>query len=433
MKKKYIIAVMLAALLLIPVLTASADTSTDGQPAFRIDERAVLQGMKQSWQQGYEPSVSNNMLSFILPIRSERAEGAIQTELILADEEASPFKQQTMTARTWRSESGVWEVTMTLRLMQGRRNGDYPCTIRITGTDSSGSSLRTDIPYTFHIRDGLPNTEQIRMELSDVQADLRLGEDGTVTAAIANPCRAVAFEQITLSVSDPSGEIIPQYAASLSLPDLLPGQRAEVRFPVTVLNKAAVAPHTVQLHFSWTALDGDRTQTSSYTLPVLQEMRLEQGGLKMASTVVAGDSVTLSLPLMNMGRADVVNVLATLTMPGITDRQSVLVGTIAPGETRQAQITLTPGRAVSGDFDGTLTVEAEDRDGNPTSFSLPVHLTVEEPPQPAVADEAAQAQKEKPPLLVYGLAGGCGLLLLLLLLQGILLRKKIHRLEEEKL
>ncbi len=433
MKKKYIIAVMLAALLLIPVLTASADTSTDGQPAFRIDERAVLQGMKQSWQQGYEPSVSNNMLSFILPIRSERAEGAIQTELILADEEASPFKQQTMTARTWRSESGVWEVTMTLRLMQGRRNGDYPCTIRITGTDSSGSSLRTDIPYTFHIRDGLPNTEQIRMELSDVQADLRLGEDGTVTAAIANPCRAVIFEQITLCVSDPTGDIIPQYAASLSLPDLLPGQQTEARFPVTVLNKAAVAPHTVQLQLSWTALNAARSQTSAYTLPVRQEIRLEQGGLKMASSVVAGDSVTLSLPLMNMGRAEIVNVLATLALPGLTDRQSVLVGTIAPGETRQAQITLTPGRAVSGDFDGTLTVEAEDRDGNPTSFSLPVHLTVEEPPQPAVADEAAQAQKEKPPLLVYGLAGGCGLLLLLLLLQGILLRKKIHRLEEEKL
>ena len=58
---------------------------------------------------------------------------------------------------------------------------------------------------------------------------------------------------------------------------------------------------------------------------------------------------------------------------------------------------------------------------------------MEEPPQPAVADEAAQAQSEKPPLLVYGLAGDWMLLLLILLLQGILLRKKIHRLEEEKL
>ena len=46
---------------------------------------------------------------------------------------------------------------------------------------------------------------------------------------------------------------------------------------------------------------------------------------------------------------------------------------------------------------------------------------------------AAQAQSEKPLLLVYGLAGDWMLLLLILLLQGILLRKKIHWLEEEKL
>ena len=125
--------------------------------------------------------------------------------------------------------------------------------------------------------------------------------------------------------------------------------------------------------------------------------------------------------------------LATLTLPGVTDRQSVLVGTIGPGETRQAQITLSPGKSVSGDFEGSLTVEATDNDGNPTSFSLPIHLTVEAPAQPASETDAAVSETEKPPILLYGLAGGCGLLLLLLLLQGFLLRGKIHRLEEERL
>ena len=152
----------------------------------------------------------------------------------------------------------------------------------------------------------------------------------------------------------------------------------------------------------------------------------------MASSVIAGDSVTLSLPLMNMGKADVINVLATVTLPGITDRQSVLVGTIAPGETRQAQITLTPGKDLSGDFDGTLTVEGTDSDGNPTAFSLPIHLTVEQPVKIVETDGAAK-EEEKAPVLIYGLAGGCGLLLVSLIAQGALLRKKIHRLEEEKL
>ena len=166
---------------------------------------------------------------------------------------------------------------------------------------------------------------------------------------------------------------------------------------------------------------------------VRQEIRLEQGGLKMASTVIAGDSVTLSLPLMNMGKADIVNVLAAVSLPGITERQAVLVGAIAPGETRQAQITLTAGKDISGDFQGTLAVEGEDNDGNPVSFSLPIQLTVEKPAVSAAAADTVQQKNEQPPFLIYALAGGCGLLLLVLLLQGVLLRRKIHRLEEDKL
>ena len=153
----------------------------------------------------------------------------------------------------------------------------------------------------------------------------------------------------------------------------------------------------------------------------------------MASSVVAGDSVTLSLPLMNMGRGSVVNVLATVSLPGIADRQSVLVGSIAPGETRQAQITLTPGKNVSGDFSGVLTVTAADEDGNPASLSLPVSLTVEKPPAAEKAPDAAQESPEEAPLLPLLLGAGCSALLIALVLQGALLRRKIRRLEEAQL
>ena len=225
---------------------------------------------------------------------------------------------------------------------------------------------------------------------------------------------------------------MPREADTVYLPALGPGEEYHLTFPVSVLPKASVAPHMMKFDFAWTANGKAVTQTASYNVPVRQEIRLEQGGLKMPSSVVAGDSVTLSLPLMNMGRADVVNVLATLSLPGITDRQSVLVGTIAPGETRQAQITLTPGKDLSGDYEGTLTVEGTDNDGNPTSFFLPISLTVEKPIKTTAIDIPNQ-EPVKPPILTYALGGGCGVLFLILIAQGILLRKKIHRLEEDKL
>ena len=429
MNRKYIIAVLLTAFLLIPFFAAQSEEKAN----FEIDQRRVLQGMNRSWLQGYEPTISNNYLSMVLPILSDQAEGSIQTEWIVLHESASPFKPQTMYVKTQRAESGVYAVRLNLAMYADRRNGDYPCVIRITGHAKSGKLLMSEIPYTLRVRDGLPTNETLRMAIHDVETDLNVGEDGCIRAVLRNPCQTVAYEQPVLHITDPTGDIIPREVDVLYLPDLAPGESVQVEYPVAVLGKASVARHCLKFDLTWTALEQNVSQTESYTVPVKQEIRLEQGGLKMASSVIAGDSVTLSLPLMNMGKSDIINVLATVALPGITERQAVLVGTIAPGETRQAQITLTTGKDVSGDFQGTLTVEGEDNDGNPVSFSLPVSLTVEKPVSQTATTGETTLKDEKTPLLVYGLAGGCGLFFAAFLLQGILLRRKIRRLEEEKL
>ncbi len=392
-----------------------------------------MQGMNRSWLQGYEPTVSNNYLSLVLPILSDQADGLIQTELVMPDESISPFKPQTMSVKTQRADSGVYAVRLNLELYPDRKNGDYPCVIRITGYAKSGKLLKTEIPYTIRIRDGLPTKETLRMRIHEVETNLNVGEDGFIRFTLRNPCRTVSCEQPVLHITDPAGDVIPREVDVLYLPDLAPGESVTVEYPVTVLGKASVARHSLKFDLSWTARGQTVSQTESRTVAVKQEIRLEQGGLKMASSVVAGDSVTISLPLMNMGKADIINVLATVALHGITDRQAVLVGTIAPGETRQAQITLATGKDASGDFAGTLTVEGTDSDGNPVSFSLPVSLTVEKPVIQTAAIDEPTGHGEKTPPLVYTLAGGCGLLFLSFLLQGFLLKRKIHRLEEDKL
>ena len=122
-------------------------------------------------------------------------------------------------------------------------------------------------------------------------------------------------------------------------------------------------------------------------------------------------------------------------MPGVTERQSVLVGTIQPGETKQAQLILSPGKDIKGDFDGELAVECTDQDGNSYSFTLPLRLTVTEPvlTVSSAAGTAEKKQEAKTPVAVWVLAGACGFLLILLLTQGTLLRRKVHMLEEAKL
>ena len=356
----------------------------------------------------------------------------IRAELIMENEAISPLKPQTMTAgMTW-VESGLWAARFSLKCHSDRVNGDYPCTIRVTGIDADGYELTTDIPYILHIRDGKTNTETARIEITDNDTALNVGEDGEVSVTLTNPCQSIELDNLVLTLSDPGGDILPKGSDSIQLPDLLPGESVEISFPITVLSSAKVAPHGLHFDFSGTALGQVVTMSESYTYPVTQEIRLEQGGLRMASSMVAGDSVTATLPLMNMGKADVVNAMVTLTLPGVTERQSVLVGTIAPGETKQAQLTVTAPKDALGDYSGTLTVEGEDNDGNAASFELPVDLTVEEAVKTEVLD-GQQSTEPKKPTAVYVLSAACAALVVLLILQGVLLRRKIHKLEEERL
>ena len=426
---KKILSILLLAVLIAAMIPSAWADNTD---AFIIDERAVFHDMSRSYLQGYEPVVSWDRLTMVIPIRSEKAVGSIQAELIVANEDISPFKPQSMSARTQRVEDGLWAVRFNLSLFSDRVNGDYSCTVRVTGADADGKELMTELPMMIHIRDGQTNKEPAQLAISDHGSVLNVGEDGTLSVTIQNPSERVGLENLSLTISDPSGDILPKELDTVALGNLMPGESLDLSFPVTVLSSAKVTPHSLHFDFSGQSLGQEAKLSVSYTIPVRQEIRLEQGGLRMAESVVAGDSITATLPLMNMGKADIINAMVTISLPGITERQSVLVGTIQPGETKQAQITLTAPKNALVESSGTVTVSGEDNDSNSVSFDLPVSLTVEEAVKTDVLDTQTAA-KQKTPVSVIVLSIVCAVLVAALIMQSILLRGKLHRLEEERL
>ena len=429
MKKKRLFAVLLTAVLLVPIFAACGE----GAPALSLDENRILRGMDRSWYQGYEASTDRNKWSLILPIRTEGEVESVMAELQVKNPRVTPFKSQDMTVEAHEDEeTGIWEVRFTLSMLSNLKNADYPCVIRVTAKGRDGQEQSLDIPYTVRVRGNEETLEKPRISISDVQADLSVGEDGEVKLTLTNPCAATDIENLELKISDEAGHILPRDAEKVYLGSLPIGESITVTYPVTVVQKATVVPHMLKMAMTWNAVGAEASYECSNTVAVHQSIRMEQGGIRMAPSVYAGDSVTLTLPLMNMGKADIVNVMATVSMPGITDRQSVLVGTIQPGETRQAQLILTTSKDVTGEYTGTVTVDCTDEDGNPASLELPVNLKVD-PPLKKNTEEKAEGEKEKTSPLTLALAGGCVLLLILLLLQGIILRRKLRRLEEDKL
>lgn len=396
---------------------------------FTLDPYAVFGDMGITWYQGYAPVIQNNTLFLHLPLRAESCTGAITVSFALEDPHvlllAEPVKPVTVSPK-----DGFYPVKLSLPLVKNRRNGDYPAVITVTGKDGSGKEISETIPYILRIRDSRGSHETFTPVFSDLKTDLDVGLDGTLELTVTNPTSTLSATNCRMTLTDPRGDIRLTETDRINIPELLPGKSITVTLPVTVNGNAEVALHDLELTFFCHVLDRESQWTRVFSVPVTQEIRLEQGGVQMPSTF-PGELTTMTLPLMNLGKAGLQNVLVKLEMDGVLDPQSVLVGTLSPGETKQAKLTFTPKTGSVGVHSGTVTITCEDAYGNPFLRTLCVGLTVEEPlPE---RDTKQEEEKEKMPVGTVALIALCVALTVGLVIQGTILTKKIHKLEEERL
>ncbi len=396
---------------------------------FTLDETAYLTGMGLTWYQGYSPKIEKDTMTLHLPLRAETYAGDITVSIALDDPNVYLLSGQPEPV-TVSPREGVYPVKLTIPLSHYRRNGDFPATITIRGTDASGKEILETMPYIIRIRDGYGGHETLTPVISNVTGNLDVGSEGDITLTITNPTSTISLTDAVLTVTDATGEVLMSGSNLFSVPEILPGQSETVTIPMTVNANAAIRQHTFEVSLSYKALDKDATWTECINVPVTQAIRLEQGGVELP-TAIAGELGSLTLPLMNLGKGELHNVMVRLEMEGVLNAQSVLVGTIAPGETKQAKLTYTPFLSSVGTHSGTVTYSCEDAYGNPFSQMLDVTLTVDEPlPEMAVPQTE---EEESMSIWTILLIAVCVALAAALIAQRIILNGKLHRMEEERL
>ena len=389
--------------------------------AAEVDQYAALSGMGKSWYQGYEPATKNNTMTIYLPIRTD-LEGPVTVSIDLTDPHVYLLASQPK-AITVSEKDGVYPVKLTLPLQKDRRNGDYPAVISIKSGDKSET-----LPYTIRIRDGRGSHEDLCPLISKVSGNLDVGTDGSLTLTITNPTSTLSMMGGILTVTDPSGEVLMTGSDRFPLPEILPRESVTVSVPMTVLGNAAIRVHTLNLKLSYEVCGTDKTWEEAFTVPVTQAIRLEHGEAQLPPAI-AGEMGDLTLPLMNLGKGELCNILVKLETTA-ANVQSVLVGSIAPGETKQAQLTFTAFPDSIGTHSGTVTISCEDAYGNLFEESMEVTLTVDEP-LPEMTEEIPEKEKSNPATIFLGIL--CVLLIAGLVTQHLILTGKIHKLEEDRL
>ena len=393
--------------------------------AVEIDPHTQMDGMSKTWYQGYTPTIKNHIMTICLPLQADDCEGAVKVSIALDDPNVFLLTGQPKEV-TVSKKNGVYPVKLTLALERYRRNGDYPATITIK--DEKGTV--TTMPYIIRIRDGYNSHETMEPVISDVTGDLNVGSEGSLCLTITNPTTTQSIMDGEITVTDASGEILMSGSNRVQVNEILPGKSETVTIPMTVKGNASISQHTLEAKLTYKVLGKEAEWKESFTVPVTQAIRLEQGGVQLP-TAIAGELSNMTLPLMNMGKGDLQNVLVKLEMDDVLDAQSVLVGTLAPGETKQAKLTFIPRLDSVGTHSGLVTITCEDAYGNAFSQTLEVSLTVDEPlpevdPQQEEEEEKLSAGTIVLILLCVALAAG-------LVAQGMVLTRKIHNLEEERL
>ena len=396
---------------------------------FEIDQHTKIDGMSRTWYQGYAPSISYHKMTICLPIQAESCVGDITVSLELDDPNVFVLSGQPKEV-TVSPNDGIYPVKLVLSLEQYRRNGDYPATITIKGTDGSGKEIIETMPYVIRIRDGYGSHETMEPVISDVFGSLDVGSDGSLSLTITNPTTTQSIMDGEITVTDSSGEILMSGSNRFVIPDILPGKSEVVTIPMTVKGNASISQHTLEVKLSYSCLGKAAEWKETFMVPVTQAIRLEQGGVQLP-TAIARELGSMTLPLMNMGKGELRNVLVKLEADGVLNAQSVLVGTMAAGETKQAKLTYTPSLDSVGTHSGTVTITCEDAYGNTFSQTLEVTLTVEEPIPEAELEPEEEKEKISSGTIVLIIL--CVALAAGLVVQGMILTRKIHNLEEERL
>ena len=389
--------------------------------AAEVDQYAAISGMGKSWYQGYTPTVKSNTMTICLPIKTE-LEGPITASIALADPHVYLLVSQPK-AVTVTEKDGIFPVKLTISLQKDRRNGDYPAIVTL----KSGDKTET-IPYTIRIRDGRGSHEALSPVISDVTGNLDVGAAGSVSMTITNPTSTLSLTDGVLTITDPAGEVLMTGSDRFPVPEVLPGESVTVSVPMTVLGNASIRVHTLNIKLSYQVCGTEKTWEEVFTVPVTQAIRLEHGDAQLPPAI-AGELGNLTLPLMNLGKGELSNILVKLETPA-ANVQSVLVGSIAPGETKQAQLTFTPFEDKVGTHSGTVTISCEDAYGNTYEETMQVSLTVDEP-LPELTEEIPEKEKTSPVTTFLGILSF--LLIAGLIAQHLILSGKIHKLEEERL
>lgn len=236
------------------------------------------------------------------------------------------------------------------------------------------------------------------------------------------------LNDVIVSLTMPENVSLSSGSLSNYIGTLHPENSRDVTFPVLPASgfTGTVANITVNLAGTGAITGKAVTSTTTISVPISQPDRFEVGQLQVPSSIVLGETASVSLSYVNKGKNPVSNLEARLSGTNLGAGGYQYLGNLNAGTEGSVDFDLTPDAA--GALSGTITLSYEDASGEIRTITKDFSATAEEMTMdPGMMDPGMdQMQPESTGMPAWGwvLILGCGVVVIVVVVVVVKRRKK---------
>lgn len=390
----------------------------------QIDSKHIFPGMDSSYEQGYNPRIENDEAVMIVPLVST---GKIQNDEVFASVDVGqgnvPFvvasyeKVIPLTAVTTADGAETVELYLAefrIPLKTSRQNGTYPVKLSFSGYAQDAQAVKLDYTVFVTVTDEeivipeptvppkapavygppKPTAEPIVYISESIlePGTAVAGEEFVLTLALKNSVTTKDVKNMLVTVDLDNLQInLLEKSTVIPVDTLKAGQEVKLPLHFSTDPNIKEGKHNLKFHFSY-----DSSQTlklsseGSVIVNVRQPAELSYDGASLPVKVFQGDTVAVSVNLMNTGKSPLYNCRIDFDMEGLQSGGTVFVGEIPAGENKVGRGNLRVSKEVLGDVKGEIIISYEDAFGKDFQKKVKAATLIAPKPEEPEAEEKQQ-------------------------------------------
>lgn len=397
--------------------TVPSDSAIPQLPTeLQIDSTHIYPGMDSSYQRGYIPSVSGDMMYLVLPLipTGPIYGNKIDVSLTMDTGSSSPFivsnyresfYMESIVPENDTQPQELFLVLVDVSLSPERKNGNYPIVVNIKGFNAEAAPIDCTFTLYVTIKDGKVEKPTVQSSPETPTAEpvvyisrtviepqtVQAGGEFTMTLTLKNSLTTKFVRNMLVTVNTGNVQISLLEDASIFPIDRIDaGGEAELILHLKTDESIPAGKYPISLSFAYDSSKSLRLSSSDTSVVEIQQAaNMELVLPRITKSVSVGETVPLTFQVMNMGRSAMYNVRCVLSGFGFVPNKTGFIGTMAAGTSSTTQIdayiialNVSEGNengAQYGMTTGTVTLLYEDEKGRPYKQSASFETEVKRP------------------------------------------------------